>query len=238
MRLSRDDQREENNLPKLNEEQAQGRMLVIDEASVREPVSSRMVAMSDKIFDVTTVDGFRASLSAGIRAPVKGVKTSTLGGPERISLIVYGSLDEKRDWVNGIFENSRYFKMILGNDGIMKLVSQGTSLKFRQSKVVDVDDAIRRINKYISDVESSRTAKENNMDAARAKRRLEYLRKEIEAERISYGEIQELQSLAEYIDNDDVLLLEWAGVKENSRRRGSSTSRMARELLAVAKKLM
>ena len=41
--------------------------------------------------------------------------------------------------------------------------------------------------------------------------RLEYLRGEIEAERISYGELSELQSLAKYIDPGDVLLLEWAG---------------------------
>lgn len=48
----------------------------------------------------------------------------------------------------------------------------------------------------------------------RAKIRLEYLRGEIEAERISYSEIAELQSLAEYIDKSDVLLLEWASVPE------------------------
>ena len=44
--------------------------------------------------------------------------------------------------------------------------------------------------------------------------RLEYLRGEIEAERISWDEIAELQSLAEYIEPGDVLLLEWAGVPE------------------------
>ena len=44
--------------------------------------------------------------------------------------------------------------------------------------------------------------------------RLDYLRGEIRAERISYGEIAELQSLAEYIDPSDVELLEWAGVPE------------------------
>jgi len=46
------------------------------------------------------------------------------------------------------------------------------------------------------------------------KARLEYLRKEIKAERISTGEIVELQSLAEHIETDDVLLLEWAGIPE------------------------
>ena len=47
------------------------------------------------------------------------------------------------------------------------------------------------------------------------KDRLEYLRAEIEAERISQDEILELESLAEHIDPGDVLLLEWAGVPEN-----------------------
>lgn len=47
--------------------------------------------------------------------------------------------------------------------------------------------------------------------------RLEYLRGEIRAERISYGELAELQGLAEHIDRDDVELLEWAGVPEDAR---------------------
>ena len=45
--------------------------------------------------------------------------------------------------------------------------------------------------------------------------RLEYLRGELRAERISYGELAELQSLAPYIDKGDVELLEAAGVPEN-----------------------
>ena len=46
------------------------------------------------------------------------------------------------------------------------------------------------------------------------KKRLEYLRREIHKERISYGEIAELQSLVPYIDKGDIELLEWAGVPE------------------------
>ncbi len=46
------------------------------------------------------------------------------------------------------------------------------------------------------------------------KERLDYLRQEVENERISTGEIVELQSLAKHIDKGDMLLLEWAGVKE------------------------
>ncbi len=47
------------------------------------------------------------------------------------------------------------------------------------------------------------------------KKRLEYLRQELRQERISYGELAELQSLAEHIDLDDVELLEAAGVPES-----------------------
>lgn len=44
--------------------------------------------------------------------------------------------------------------------------------------------------------------------------RLEDLRAAIRAESISYGEIAELESLAEHIEPGDVELLEWAGVPE------------------------
>jgi hypothetical protein len=46
------------------------------------------------------------------------------------------------------------------------------------------------------------------------KDRLEYLRGEIEAERISYGEIAELQDLAKFIEPGDTLLVQWAGIPE------------------------
>lgn len=53
------------------------------------------------------------------------------------------------------------------------------------------------------------------MTTPEIKARLEYLRGEIRAERISYGEVAELQGLAEHIDPSDVELLEWAGVPEH-----------------------
>ena len=47
-----------------------------------------------------------------------------------------------------------------------------------------------------------------------AKKRLEELRKELRAEKISYSELSELESLKKYIDDDDVELLQAAGVPE------------------------
>lgn len=46
------------------------------------------------------------------------------------------------------------------------------------------------------------------------KHRLEYLRRQIEAERISYYELSELEGLKDYIDPSDTLLREWAGIPE------------------------
>ena len=49
------------------------------------------------------------------------------------------------------------------------------------------------------------------------KKRLEYIRRELRAERISYGELCELESLIPYIGQGDVELLEAAGVEEPTR---------------------
>lgn len=49
------------------------------------------------------------------------------------------------------------------------------------------------------------------------KQRLEYLRGELRAERISYEELAELQSLAPHIEPGDVELLEAAGIPESDK---------------------
>lgn len=68
---------------------------------------------------------------------------------------------------------------------------------------------------YEMDSQTKAKVKAELEESKRIQERLEYLRGEIEAERISYAEIFELQSLASYIDPGDTLLLEWAGVPEN-----------------------
>jgi hypothetical protein len=55
------------------------------------------------------------------------------------------------------------------------------------------------------------------MTKKQAKTRLEHIRGVLEAECISYSELFELQELAEYIEPDDVQLLEWAGVPEGTK---------------------
>ena len=67
--------------------------------------------------------------------------------------------------------------------------------------------------------ETRRIAIEEGIIEETTQDRLEYLRGEIEAERISYGEVAELESLSDHIDPDDVVLLLWAGVSEEERER-------------------
>lgn len=61
------------------------------------------------------------------------------------------------------------------------------------------------------------------------KNRLEYLRGELRAERISWGELAELQDLAEHINPGDVELLEAAGVPEHSEDREAEAFRQTDE---------
>lgn len=65
-----------------------------------------------------------------------------------------------------------------------------------------------------SDMEEDFAPEIKQLRVAITHARLEYLRAELRAERISYAELAELQSLAEYIPAHDVELLEAAGVPE------------------------
>lgn len=81
------------------------------------------------------------------------------------------------------------------------------------------DDALDQFDQFIIGEENWILLTENKAQKVAknilANARLEQLRKEIRAERISYGEIEELKSLVKYIAPGDVELLEWAGVKEH-----------------------
>ena len=55
---------------------------------------------------------------------------------------------------------------------------------------------------------------ENAETGLAAKVRLNEIRESINAENVSWSELAELASLAEYIEPGDVQLLEWAGVPE------------------------
>ena len=67
--------------------------------------------------------------------------------------------------------------------------------------------------------EDGRLVSDSDEDEDDPATRLEYLRGELRAGRLSYGELAELADLAPHIDPDDVELLEAAGVPEHGPER-------------------
>lgn len=74
------------------------------------------------------------------------------------------------------------------------------TIKSLRQSALDQDDGIER---------------EIGLKVNTVQERLEYLRGRLRAESISYGELAELQSLVDHIDEGDVELLEAAGVPES-----------------------
>lgn len=80
---------------------------------------------------------------------------------------------------------------------------------------LNIDEAMNHesIEPFVKELEEI-NAEIKAANARHAKTRLEHLRTELRAERISYAELAELKDLARYIEAGDVELLEAAGVPE------------------------
>jgi hypothetical protein len=81
------------------------------------------------------------------------VSYSELGGSS-ISLFVNASADNKEEWVNGIFHNSRYAIFSIQSDkGVYKLelISNGLNMsKFRKCKIKNLDDISDKVVAYFA----------------------------------------------------------------------------------------
>lgn len=110
------------------------------------------------VFDITTVDEWGQKIQRGINAPVVNVTKSTLGGPERVSLLLLVALDKREDWPNNILENSRYFRLHLSNDGTLEMFSGHVrpAKNFRKTRVTSADDVVAKVNRYV--IEANRVA--------------------------------------------------------------------------------
>ncbi len=107
------------------------------------------------IFDSSSVERARKQIKGQLQAPFVNVSVSNLGGTPAIMIAL--SLDEKNEWTNGIFENSRYTRFMLEpetNKSNLEQFSLHYELKpkFRKSKVKSIDAAINKINTWINKV--------------------------------------------------------------------------------------
>jgi len=90
-----------------------------------------------------------------INAPFVKVFRSSIGDGTHIIFKI--SLDEKKDWPNNIFENSRHFQFSLEpylTKSNLELYSKDYKVKekFRKAKAKSVEDAIKRVNAYLDKV--------------------------------------------------------------------------------------
>lgn len=107
--------------------------------------------LREGVFDVHTAEQWITHIKSGVHAPVVRADKSTLGGADRVSIMMTISLDPKESWHNGILQNSRYMNMHLSNDGTLEQIS-GSKLRFRKTRVTSSDDVVAKLNKFIASV--------------------------------------------------------------------------------------
>ena len=112
--------------------------------------------VDNKIFTIDNIQDAMHELKDGIiKLPVVNINYSTLGGAKNVSMIIIITFDEKSTWGNNIFENSKYIKFSFHNDGELNLIVKQYTIenKFRKAKCKSIQDAIAKINKYITEVQ-------------------------------------------------------------------------------------
>lgn len=99
------------------------------------------------------------------KVPYYVVNTGPMSRNDSIYLVV--GFQEKGTWPSGIMENSNYFRMRIELDGTMEVFTQSLykqgnrpsfenrlPVKFRKARAKDLNDAIKKLNAYISLVQS------------------------------------------------------------------------------------
>jgi hypothetical protein len=105
-------------------------------------------------FDADDADAAAEKIQKSIKAPFVFVKVDRLGGSPSIAIKV--SLQPKEEWNNKIFHNSPHSIWMYDNRGLQQLTKDHKiSKKFRKANPKSVDDAIKKINKWLEDVKKT-----------------------------------------------------------------------------------
>lgn len=107
------------------------------------------------VFSFETIQDAVSKLNSKINAPVAKASYSTLGGERDSSILLALSIDPKESWGNGIYENSRYMRFHIQQDGVIEQfrISHKIPLKFRKVRAKSMDDVVAKINAYLSKVQ-------------------------------------------------------------------------------------
>lgn len=80
--------------------------------------------------------------------PAVYVRQGPLFDPKRPGLSVAASLDPKDQWINHIFENSRYIKLLMHDDGAVSVTTWSRKAPFRQVRMKSPEDLLAKITKW------------------------------------------------------------------------------------------
>lgn len=100
------------------------------------------------------------TLKKKINVPYINAYVSTLGGAENASVLFSFSLEPKKNWKYGIFENSPFFHFHItpSEPIIIELITKAFDIetKFRKSRAKTVNDLVKKLNTYIDKVKKER----------------------------------------------------------------------------------
>jgi len=102
------------------------------------------------LFNVETAQSIVDRIKTEINCPFVSATISTLGGKDNVSILVAISLDPKENWTNNIFENSRYRRFDIYNNGKIKNFTSSKLSYIRKCTAKSVDDLLTRLNKAMT----------------------------------------------------------------------------------------
>jgi hypothetical protein len=113
--------------------------------------------LSEGVYDPKDGEKWAKEIQKGINAPVVQATTSTLGGVERMSIMVKFSLDKEAAKGGTAWHNSRHANVRVDIDGSMEMFQKGGTQiagikKMRKAKFKSAKDVIKKINDWIKKV--------------------------------------------------------------------------------------
>ena len=121
---------------------------------------------SGPIYSITDVEVLVGKLKTELKAPLVNAYASTLGGAERVSVLLMIAMDPKDQWENGILENSYYGKYHISRNGTMEHISG--PMRLRKTHAKSIQDVVDKFNKLIAAPRQNPPTKENPSVANKA----------------------------------------------------------------------
>jgi hypothetical protein len=124
--------------------------------SVLDKIDNYLNEQNEPLFtDKESAEKIADYLKKNIKAPVIKASISKIGPQPSIMLKI--SLDERKDWKNGIFENSRFLNISIEPDTYKSNLevfnkSHKIDAKFRKQKGKSKEEIVKKLNNYIKKI--------------------------------------------------------------------------------------